>query len=303
MMRRIGRELTLGGKLLLAGAGTLVVVAPLVIGLLHAPPLRAQTPAATEGPPKFEVASIKPSDPGPNGMMIRFAPGGRFTAKGVTLRSLIGLAYDVRDFQISGGPAWAGSTRYEIDAKPEAGSDADDPHKITTDEQREKFQQRQRMRMQALLADRFQLKVGHSTKELPIYVLKVAKNGPKLQESKEEGGNQFQGARISGPGRLTGGKVSMKFLTQILAQNVGRPVTDQTGLTGKYDFKLEWTPDQNQQNAFRGPGPDGNLPPPADPNGPSIFTAVEEQLGLKLESQKGPVEMLTIDAVEKPSEN
>jgi uncharacterized protein (TIGR03435 family) len=96
----------------------------------------------------------------------------------------------------------------------------------------------------------------------------------------------------------------MKFLTQILAQNVGRPVVDQTGLTGDYDFKLEWTPDQNQQGTFGpGPGPDGHLPPPADPNGPSIFTAVEEQLGLKLNSQKGPVEMLTIDAVEKPSEN
>jgi bla regulator protein blaR1 len=303
MMRRIGRELTLGGKLLLAGAGTLVVAAPLAIGLLHAPALRAQTPDKSEAPPKFEVASIKPSDPGPNGMMIRFAPGGRFSAKGVTLRSLIGLAYDVRDFEISGGPAWAGSTRYEIDAKPETVSDADDPHNIKTDEQREKFQQRQRMRIQALLADRFQLKVGHSTKELPIYVLKVAKSGPKLQESKEEGGNQFQGARIGGPGHLTGGKVGMKFLTQILAQNVGRPVIDQTGLTGKYDFKLEWTPDQSQQGAFGGPGPDGNLPPPADPNGPSIFTAVEEQLGLKLNSQKGPVEMLTIDAVEKPSEN
>lgn len=98
----------------------------------------------------------------------------------------------------------------------------------------------------------------------------------------------------------------MKFLTQILGQNVGRPVVDQTGLTGKYDFKLEWTPDPNQPGGFGGPGPgpDGAFrPPPADPNGPSIFTAVEEQLGLKLESQKGPVEMLTIDAAEKPSEN
>ena len=111
---------------------------------------------------------------------------------------------------------------------------------------------------------------------------------------------------MGGPGRLTGEKVPMKFLAELLAGNVGRTVIDQTGLKGKYDFKLEWTPDRSQQGAFGGgpgPGPDGALPPPADPNGPSIFTAVEEQLGLKLDSQKGPVEMLTIDAVEKPSEN
>jgi len=305
MTRRIGRELTLAGKLLLAGAGALAVAVPFAIGLLHAPTLRAQTSSSAETPLKFEVASIKLSDPGERGVMIQFAPGGRFVAKNVTLKSLVAMAYDVREFQLSGGPAWAGTARYDVNAKPDAVSEADDPHKITTDEQREKFQQRQRMRIQALLADRFQLKIGRTTKELPIYALKVAKNGPKLQESKEDGGNQFQGIRMGGPGHLAGGKVPMKFLTQVLAMNVGRPVIDQTGLTGKYDFKLEWTLDQNQLGALGpgGPGPDGLRPPPADPNGPSIFTAVQEQLGLKLESQKGPVEMLTIDAVEKPSEN
>ncbi|HEY6987643.1 MAG TPA: M56 and DUF3738 domain-containing protein [Bryobacteraceae bacterium] len=306
MTRRIGRELTLSGKLLLAGAGALALAAPVAVGLLHAPALVAQTSAAAEPPPKFEVASIKPSDPAERGVMIQFAPGGRFVAKNVTLKSLVAMAYDVREFQLSGGPAWAGATRYDITAKAESGAPEDDPHQIATDEQREKFQLRQRMRIQALLADRFQLKIGHGTKELPIYVLKVAKNGSKLQESKEEtGGNQFQGIRMSGPGQVAGRKVPMKFLSQVLAGNVGRPVIDETGLTGKYDFKLEWTPDQNQAGAFGGPGPgpDGLRPPPADPNGPSIFTAVEEQLGLKLESQKGPVEMLSIDAVEKPSEN
>ncbi len=306
MMRRIGRELTLAGKLLLASAGALALAVPFAIGLLYAPALRAQTSSAAEPPLKFEVASIKPSDPAERGSMIRFAPGGRFVAKNQTLKSLIGLAYDVRQFQISGGPTWVATATYDVNAKPDAASEADDPHKITTDEQREKFAQRQRMRIQELLADRFRLKIGHTTKELPIYALKIAKNGPKLQEWKEDGGSPFQGARSSGPGHLTGRKVSMKFLTQILAQNVGRPVIDQTGLTGDYDFKLEWTPDQNQPGGFGGPGgpgPDGLRPPPADPNGPSIFTAIEEQLGLKLDSQKGPVEMLTIDAVEKPSEN
>jgi uncharacterized protein (TIGR03435 family) len=109
---------------------------------------------------------------------------------------------------------------------------------------------------------------------------------------------------MGGPGHLEGAHVPMKFLIQVIAQNVGRPVIDQTGLSGKYDFKLEWTPDQNQPNPFGPGGPGGkDMPPPADPNGPSIFTAIQEQLGLKLNSQKGPVEMLTIDSVEKPSEN
>ncbi len=305
MMRRIGRELTLGGKLLLAAAGVLALAAPVAIGLLHAPVLAAQTSAAAEPLLAFEVASIKPSDPAERGTMIQFAPGGRLVVKNAPLKSLITLAYDLQDFQISGGPAWVSTARYDVTAKADAVTAEDDPHQIKTDEQREKFQQRQRMRIQALLADRFQLKVGRTTKELPIYALKVAKNGPKMQESKEEGGNQFQGVRMSGPGHVTAGKVGMQFLTRVLAHSAGRPVIDQTGLTGKYDFKLEWTPDQSQMGAFGGPGPgpDGLRPPPVDPNGPSIFTAVEEQLGLKLESQKGPVEMLTIDAVEKPSEN
>ena len=306
MTRRIGRELTIAGKLLLAGAGTLALAVPLAIGLLHAPTLRAQTSSAAEPPLKFEVASIKPSDPSERGTIIQFAPGGRLVVKNAPLKSLVTLAYDVQDFQISGGPTWVSTARYDVTAKADAVTAEDDPHKIKTDEQREKFQQRQRMRIQALLADRFQLKIGRATKELPIYALKLAKNGPKLQESKEEDGNQFQGVRMSRPGDVTAGKVGMQFLTRILAHSVGRPVIDQTGLTGKYDFKLEWTPDQNQPGGFGGPGPgpDGALrPPPVDPNGPSIFTAIEEQLGLKLESQKGPVEMLTIDAVEKPSEN
>jgi bla regulator protein blaR1 len=306
MTRRIGRELTIAGKLLLAGAGTLALAVPLAIGLLHAPTLRAQTSSAAEPPLKFEVASIKPSDPSERGTIIQFAPGGRLVVKNAPLKSLVTLAYDVQDFQISGGPTWVSTARYDVTAKADAVTAEDDPHKIKTDEQREKFQQRQRMRIQALLADRFQLKIGRTTKELPIYALKVAKNGPKLQESKEEDGNQFQGVRMSRPGDVTAGKVGMQFLTRILAHSVGRPVIDQTGLTGKYDFKLEWTPDQNQPGGLGGPGPgpDGALrPPPVDPNGPSIFTAIEEQLGLKLESQKGPVEMLTIDAVEKPSEN
>ena len=163
MAQRIGRELTLSGKLLLAGAGALALAMPVTVGLLHAPPLVAQTPTAAEATPTFEVASIKPSDPGARGVMIRYAPGGRFTAKGTTLRSLIAIAYGVREFQISGGPSWVGSTRYDIDAKPEAASDADDPHKIASDDQREKFEERQRMRIR-IARGPLPTDIGHSTR-------------------------------------------------------------------------------------------------------------------------------------------
>jgi uncharacterized protein (TIGR03435 family) len=273
--------------------------------------------------PTFEVASIKPTapgGPGGRGMVgIQMAPGGRFNATGVTAKLLIGQAYDVRDFQISGGPGWMGSDRYDIIAKPENSSTGDllpDPSKVTGD-QMKTFQELQRLRLQALLADRFQLKIHRETKELPVYALVVGKGGPKLQESKADAPSSddfkdFKGPDRSrgrgmrmGPGQLSGQMVQLPFLTQVLSQQLGRPVIDKTGLKGTYDFTLKFTPDQSQG----GGGPFGDLPPgvkappPPDPNGPSIFTAVQEQLGLRLESQKGPVEILVIDHVEKPSEN
>ena len=283
MAQRIGRELTLSGRTVARRCGS--------IGVGYASDCRSPACSATGSTDAYRgrgYADIRSRmDQAERsrsaGRDDSVRTGRPVPAKGTTLRSLIAIAYGVRETQISGGPSWVGSTRYDIDAKPEVRSDADDPHKIASDDQREKFEERQRMRIQALLADRFQLKLGHSTKELPVYVLNIAKNGPKMQESKEESGNRFRGVRMGGPGRLTGEKVPMKFLAELLAGSVGRTVIDQTGLKGKYDFKLEWTPDRSQQGAFGGgpgPGPDGALPPPADPNGPSIFTAVEEQLDL-----------------------
>jgi len=106
---------------------------------------------------------------------------------------------------------------------------------------------------------------------------------------------------MMGRAQLSGQGVQLDMLTRTLSSQLGRPVIDRTGLKGNYDFKLQWTPDPGQTGALPATGPDA--PPPPDPNGPSIFTAVQEQLGLRLESQKGPVEMLVIDKVEKPSEN
>ncbi len=249
----------------------------------------AQSPAPavdkTAGP-KFEVASIKPADPSVRGFRIQTAPGGRYIATGVTVRFLIAQAYAVRDFQISGGPGWTDSERYEINAKGENGIE-NKPGQMA-------------LMLQDLLADRFQLKLNRETKEMPIYTLVLAKNGAKLKDSTVGA----EGRRMqTGRGRIEVQGIDMAGLAMQLSQQLRRTVLDKTGLAGNYDFKLEWTPDVGQQQL--GPkeigGPE--TAPPVDSTGPSLFTALQEQLGLRLESTKGPVEMLVIDRVEKPTEN
>jgi uncharacterized protein (TIGR03435 family) len=229
--------------------------------------------------PKFEVASIKPADPSTRGFRVQTAPGGRYIASGVTVTFLMEAAYGVRDFQISGGPGWIGNERFEINAKAESGTEGK-PGEMA-------------IRLQALLADRFQLKLTHETRELPIYALMVAKSGSKLKESTAEGGMSF------GRGKVVATGMNLASLVNALSQQLGRPVVDKTGLTGNYDFKLEWTPELGQ--------PLGPKETPesvsVDSSGPTLFTALQEQLGLKLESTKGPVEILVIDRVEKPTEN
>jgi bla regulator protein blaR1 len=270
---------------------------------------------AQSSPDSFEVASIKPSDPGTPGITFRNGPG-RLDISGATLRILIEQAYDVRDFQISGGPGWMDSDRYDIKAKIEGGLTASpDPMNIAN---QRKQMELQRERLRSLLAGRFQLKIRRETKEMQAYILTPAKGGPKLKESKIEepaptsDGNKApqrpRGPMIRiGRGQITGQSVSLDFLAQMLAQQVGRPVIDKTDLKGTYDFTLEWTPDPGQ--GF-GPGfappagpPRPDNPAPAESSGTSVFAAIQEQLGLKLESQKAPVEIVVIESVEKPSEN
>jgi bla regulator protein blaR1 len=247
--------------------------------------LKAQTPASKE----FEVASIKPSAPQAMGMMrvgVEMLPGGRVSMTGVSVKFLIQQAYGVRDFQIAGGPGWIGSDRYDITAKPETASTGDQVKTM----------------IQALLADRFKLKFHRETKELPTYALVVAKGGPKLHASEvqDKGSENRRGTQI----RMMRGQFDvqdapMAALANQLGQVLGRSVIDKTELTGNYDFKLEWTPDESEGGMFRG----AEAHPEARPEGPSLMTALQEQLGLKLDSTKGPVEILTIDRVEKPSEN
>jgi bla regulator protein blaR1 len=240
--------------------------------------------------PAFEVASIKPSDPNDQRFMIGSQPGGRFTAN-ANLKLLIGVAYDVRNHQISGGPTWMDTAKFEITAK--ADSLAALPPGPANGTQ-------MRLMLQSLLEDRFKLKLHRETRQEQVYELVVPPGGSKMKVAADAGPGGRQGMRM-GPGQLTGTAAPIAILINTLSQQLGRSVIDKTGLNGKYDFTLTYTPDAGQSGAYGPPGPD--VPPPPDPNGPSIFTAIQEQLGLRLESTKGPVDVLVIDRAEKPDAN
>jgi bla regulator protein blaR1 len=262
----------------------------------------AQSSAA---PLTFEVASIKPSSGDEHRVAMMFQPGGGFRATGATLKMLLTLAYDVREFQISGGPNWISSDRFDITARPERSASQEPPTndpRPMSDSQRKTMQEQMAQRLQALFADRFQLVVHRETKEQQVYALVVGKNGSKLQPT--QGTGERQGMMRMGRGQVDGQGISVDNLAHALSNQLGRPVMDRTGLKGNFDIKLQWTPDPGQSaTPLGGAPPPGVEPPPSDPNGPSLFTAIQEQLGLRLESQKGPVEMIVIDRVEKPSDN
>jgi uncharacterized protein (TIGR03435 family) len=267
-----------------------------MIRLIATAALFAQAAAA---PLTFEVASIKPSDPNERAIYLNLQPpaGIRIINAPVTL--LITFAYKIRDFQLAGAPGWISSARYDILAKgaPVPGSEEvpADTRKMT-DVQFQTRMDDARERLRSLLADRFQLAVHKETREGSVYALVVAKGGSKLQPA-QENAEGSRGMRME-RGQLTATRAPIDLLVTTLSGQLGHPVVDKTGLTGKYDFTLTWAPDMP-----RGPSPNPEAPPPAAAEGPSIFTALPEQLGLRLESQKGPVEMTVIDRIEHPSEN
>jgi uncharacterized protein (TIGR03435 family) len=282
---------------------TITAIVRVSLGILAAFGLFAQSGAV---PLTFEVASIKPSSPDARGTSLTFQPPNGLQVTNAPLRMVITFAYDIRDFQLSGGPAWIGTERYDILAKadrlPGSENVPADPRKMT-DQQRTAMQQQMRERVRALLAERFQLVIHRETKDAPVYALVVAKGGSKLQAVQEAADGPV-GLRM-GRGQLTGMAAPMPMLANVLSSQLGRPVVDKTGLREKYNFKMEWTPDSSQGGEKPGLLPPGVEPPPvsSDPDGPSIFTAIQEQLGLRLESQKGPVATIVIDRVEKPSAN
>jgi uncharacterized protein (TIGR03435 family) len=258
-----------------------------------------------EDPNDTNVVSVKPSDPAGRGTRIGIAPGGRFTATNATVKALIQQAYDVRDFQISGGPGWIDIERYDIDAKADDSTVSEDDLRKMNEEQRKVFQEKLRLKLRALLANRFQLKVRQETREVPVYALIVAKGGPRLQAAKDDG-SPNSGIRAnrteSGRTEITVTKAPLTMLAQVLSNMVGRTVLDKTELKGNFDFKLTFAPDPVQQPTGAGDG-GADRSPVVDTDGPSVFTALQEQIGLKLDPQKGPVEIILIENAEKASEN
>jgi uncharacterized protein (TIGR03435 family) len=284
-------------RLSLFAAGILAIAAPIAFCQSAATP-----PATTDAAaplPVFDVVSVKPNKTGEGGTMFMFIPDGiRIT--GTPIQMLLREAFGVEDDRIFGAPGWVKSNRYDIEAKVEA---ADAPKlKLLKSDQLGQM-------LQPLLVDRFNLKFHHETRELPLYALVVAKGGLKMKASEPQAtGPDAPRARrmlmFTGRGHLESQSSSVDMLLHILAQQTGRTIIDKTGLTGNYDYVLQWTPDDAPlTNAGN---PEGGLPKndaSTPDSGPSIFTALEEQLGLKLESQKGPVDVIVIDHVEEPSEN
>jgi uncharacterized protein (TIGR03435 family) len=300
------------------GAVGLIVCASIAFGLLAATPRRAPSQAQTNSAvaPKFEyeVASIKLNKSGSGDIGTRNPPDG-FIATNAPLEALIQVAYGLQRNQIIlNAPAWFTSERYDIDARMDTAV-ADALQKLSLDDRK---LARQRM-LQGLLADRFKLTVHRETKELPIYSLLIAKNGPKLTETKPDpnapvlpgpansrGGPSIRSSRNGkGPMTKTALHCSTSDLASVLSSEVGRTVVDKTGLTERYDFTLNYTPDDGQLQTSIGSAPNGavGLAPISDPASPTLFTALQEQLGLKLEAGKGPVEIIVIDHVERPSGN
>ncbi len=238
--------------------------------------LTAQSPPPA---PAFEVASIKPSQPGDRSVITRL-PGGRFTAEKATLKTLVKWAYELTDDELSGGPAWIDSGRYDIVATPE---------RDAGNEQAGRDRQI-RMMLRALLADRFKLAMHRESREMQAYVLTVAKGGSKLTKTVDPPGPRMH---MGGKGPLrtmTFQAAPTAYIARYLSIELHKEVVDRTGLPDSFDCKLEWTPDMGQGASTAAAGP-------------SIFTAIQEQLGLRLRMEKVPVDIYVVDSAERPSDN
>jgi uncharacterized protein (TIGR03435 family) len=307
---RVAGDLNFTRKLALAAAATAALALPILIGAICAPSLRAQSQdAPVIGPEfRFETTSIKPTKSDPGSHHSRTTED-EFVASNVTLITLIRQAYgiehglDASDGRVSGAPSWASTNGFDVEAKMES-SVADALKKLSREQRALAWQQM----FQGLLADRFGLKVHPETRELPVYILSVAKNGPKLHEAipgdtyadkykLPNGQPAGAGFHSDEEGKVTGQDVTTVSLAGWLSRQVGRTVLDKTGLTGKYDFTLTWT----REDLLGESGPESA--PPPDSSGPSIFAALQLQLGLKLESGKGPVKIVVVDHADKPSVN
>ena len=315
MTEPIVRKLDISKKLLLGAVGLMAICVPIVFGQIIATQSTTSTfaqagttpgtPASpienTDGKrPAFEIDSVRQNKSGSPYDKIDFTPDG-VTIRNASLQAIIVVAYHLRDPDliaetrlIPGAPSWIRSDQFDIQARL-ADSDIAELKNLPNDQQSE----RKRLMLRSLLADRFNLKLHQETKEAPVYELVIAKAGPKMKKQPDDSTTVYTHSDRT---HIAYHAASLNDLAARLTSLTGRPVLDKTGLAGKYDFTVSWAPDQNQSQ-MPGPGSTQESTPPLDSSGPSIFTALQEQLGLKLESAKGPVETLVIDHVELPSEN
>jgi uncharacterized protein (TIGR03435 family) len=274
-----------------AGAG-----APLALNLARATPETAwEIPKpppppvrmAADANPAFEVATIRPSDPARKEQIITLR-GAEVIATNETVHDLINLAYWLHPKQLSGGPPWTESEKFDMAGKPDA------PGQPNVDQMKTMIQK--------LLADRFQLKFHFEKRDLSAYVVRIAKTGAKITVSKDDpkGLPGWNFGRAASGTTLSFRNSPMSQITAILQNFLDQPVVDQSGLSERYDFTVTFTLDAAQATRL------GGLPPPAADNpdaAPDVLTAFQQQLGLKLESTKAPVDVMVIDKVERPSEN
>lgn len=317
LANRLGRRLRMAGRVLLASAALIVIGSPIGIGLLAA--AREQPAAPKQATERFEVASIRPNTSsavgGPIGGGLGFRQPGRFTAENITLQQVLTYAYLLQEYEIFGGPDWVARDRFDIAATMPVPIPGAAPRDVAA---------RNRQLVRALLAERFNLVVHEERREMPVYVLVMARPDRRLGQRLRP----FEGmcaenvaapsmpaqlpAQLPAPskdpvpciiglgvGRLSARGMGLSDLSRNLATfaAIRRRVIDRTGLTGQFDYDLEWTPIAAPAGA---PAPVPNLLPDAPPN---IFTALQEQLGLKLESTNETVSVLVIDSVNQPSPN
>ena len=263
---------------------------------------RAQSPPTDFA---FDVVSVKRNTSG--GPMLQRNTPGNIAMFNMPVRQLIRLAYQLQDFQIAGAPDWANTDRFDIEGRfepPPPGPPPQTPRML--------------LMLRTLLRDRFGMVARMETREMPILALRVVRAdgrlGPQLKPAAVDcaalnaargrgpaGGPPPCGSRVAFGQLLAGGMPISRLATETLSQLTGRIVVDRTGLTGGYDIDLQWTPTPDQLPP--GPPPPGIELPQIDPNGPSLFTALQEQLGLKLDTERGPVDVLVIDRLQQPAEN
>jgi uncharacterized protein (TIGR03435 family) len=271
--------------------------------------LLAQGPAES-----FDVASVKPSAAGARERIV-IEPGGRFLAEGVSLKFLVGSAWHLAAYQISGGENWIASEPWTIQATAEgiivpSWAPPFLPDIIST-------------RVRTLVNDRFALRMHRETRDMAVYRLSIGKNGPGLKvtqspdrpQTDSSSGPQPFGGRsghpedvvpppgraIGGPGVVLATAIPEQQLVMLLGRQLDRPIVDQTGLTGYVDVRLRFAPESAPRSLQVSPSPDGAVPAPSDD--PSIFTAIEEQLGLKLDLAREPIDVLIIDSARRPTAN